>query len=562
MSLLFDDVEFGAASPPSSVAGGEERAAWERGSVFLDQFLQWCAGVVVENVPVDVAVAMISKLAQMTNSLEGLRLGLAAHVDQVCNPQLPDGRARPLPGDQPDLTGLMQASGGQSRDKAREEVRRAQTIRDTYPLFGARIRSGVLSPAYVDVLRTRIPAELCSRAQADEEYFLGRAMQETVDQFAKTVRAWVVRHAPERAEKKAAEAARAERFSIFPAEGGYRLAGWLDPINGLQLDKTMRSLVGVPAESDKRSHAQRYADVLTDLVAQHNGQALAGSQAQPGPQALAEAPAPYDQPAPAPTLRHNPRTQIMVHVPLATLVQTDKAIETGCRHLSSQITDTAPGNLPPPAPPPPAPPPPAPAPPPLARESSRTAPFNGCELTGQGLGRHGECLNDRTEVTESLGAVLGRIRAGIAQGMLAGFQPALLEDGTALAPSQLASMLCDSSLTRIVLTAHGEPLDASRAQRTFSATQAKAVLVRDRTCRYPGCDRGIEVGQIHHAQQWEKGGATIIDNAVLLCYRHHNTVHANEITITHHVGGFVFSRPDGTILATRLHETNTGESAP
>ncbi len=98
------------------------------------------------------------------------------------------------------------------------------------------------------------------------------ARQETVDQFTKTVRALVVQHAPERAEKHAKKAARSERFSIFPSEGGYRLAGWIDAINGLQLDKTMRALVGVPARGDARTHSQRYADVLTALVIQRPDQ--------------------------------------------------------------------------------------------------------------------------------------------------------------------------------------------------------------------------------------------------------------------------------------------------
>ena len=98
------------------------------------------------------------------------------------------------------------------------------------------------------------------------------ARQETVDQFTKTVRAWVVQHAPEPAEKHAKKAARSERFSIFPSEGGYRLAGWIDAINGLQLDKTMRALVGVPARGDARTHGQRYADVLTALVIQRPDQ--------------------------------------------------------------------------------------------------------------------------------------------------------------------------------------------------------------------------------------------------------------------------------------------------
>ncbi|MFT0848282.1 DUF222 domain-containing protein [Actinomycetaceae bacterium L2_0104] len=738
------------------------KETWARGVVFVDRFLAWCASVDAELVPVEVAVSMISKLAQMKNAIEGLRLGLAAHVDQVSAPCLPSpspkgspdsgpeihSRPKPLPGDHPDLTGLLQSSGGQSRRTALNEVRQAQAIRDTYPLFGNAIRQGLLSSAYIEVLTKHIPLELAERAKTEEETLLEHARYESLDQFVKTVRKWLVQHAPLRAERKAKEAARAEKFSIFPSEGGYRLTGWLDALNGLHLDKALRSAIGTPSQEDRRSHAQRYADALTSFVTHQSGQkANPGGSVHEGKEAGAsdssgkgrpftvgsaigsglgsEAPgdpAPYEQPyneSSTNSTRHALRTHIMVHVPLATLVQTEKAIEVGCRYTAdtgsslgfstgsvpgtsagnssntstsslsdsstSSLSDTETGSIsgtetgsisgtdtnrptgPPdmPATHPISGSPPTPrlsqhsnfhpsprrtrmigaaeSPPPVGAmevlplegtkvqraerterqeegterqgvERTEGQPVGGkedlplgapevlhgnaphhlhgeglqshfshhsmkselkqhslgeqpsssapCPVKGEGLGRRGACLDGREEVTRQLGTVLARIRAGLLPDMLVGFEPAVLEDGTALSPSQLATLLCDSALSRIVLTARGEPLDASRAQRTFSTTQTKAVLARDRTCRYPGCDRGIEVGEIHHAQQWQKNGATVVDNAVLLCYRHHQTVHANQITITHHAGGFAFTRPDGSILGIRLHETRSPAAHP
>lgn len=275
--------------------------------------------------------------------------------------------------------------------------------------------------------------------------------------------------------------------------------------------------------------------------------------------------------------RRLPRTQILVHVPLATLVRTEEAIGTGCAEIFSDAG--ASGQLGRGSPRPPS----------INGESARwpgesgtsgerssssengwlsedgsppdirqtsAPPSEGrpCAVSGEGLGRHGECLEGRRELSSRLGRALGEIKAGLAHDLLDGFEPATLEDGTALAPTELATLLCDSSLSRIVLTAHGEPLDASRAQRTFSATQAKAVLARDRTCRYPNCNRGSEVSEIHHAQERERNGATVVDNAALLCWHHHQTVHANAVTITHYAGGFIFSRPNGSLIGVRTHE--------
>ncbi|MGO3041767.1 HNH endonuclease signature motif containing protein, partial [Ancrocorticia populi] len=176
-----------------------------------------------------------------------------------------------------------------------------------------------------------------------------------------------------------------------------------------------------------------------------------------------------------------------------------------------------------------------------------------CPTEGLGLGRRGACLERRDDLERDLGAVLGMIRAGIDVGMLDGFAPAKLSDGSPLAPSQLGQLLCDSDLTRVVLTAHGEPIDVSRSQRLFSARQSKAVLARDQHCRFPGCSSGIEVGQVHHAQEWEKGGATVVDNAVLLCFHHHRYVHSKQITIAHHAGGFVFTERNGARIGITRH---------
>ncbi|MGO1593624.1 MAG: HNH endonuclease signature motif containing protein, partial [Ancrocorticia sp.] len=182
-------------------------------------------------------------------------------------------------------------------------------------------------------------------------------------------------------------------------------------------------------------------------------------------------------------------------------------------------------------------------------------PSAGCSTTGRGLGRQGACLDGRANVERDLGAVLAEIRAGIDVDMLYGYAPARLSDGTPLAPTQLAELLCDSDIARVVLTAHGEPIDTSRSQRLFSGRQARAVAARDRSCRYPGCSRGIEVSQIHHAQQWEKGGPTTMDNAVLLCFHHHRYVHSRQIIITHHAGGFTFTDPDGELVGITHHTT-------
>ncbi|MFT3942438.1 MAG: DUF222 domain-containing protein [Ancrocorticia sp.] len=587
----------------------------------------------VEEVPVEVAVELITKLGLLNNAINGLRLGLAAHVDRAVSPPEPIAgqkpeKPKPLPGDQPDLTGLLQSAGGQPRQKARDEIHQARAIRDNYPLFGHELRHGRITPAHIDVLNKRIPAELVEQARVEEARLLECALQGTYEQFVKAIQAWVVKYAPLRAEMKAREEARKEKFSVFPAEGGYRLHGWLNAINGIHLDKTLRALVGVPPVGDRREFAERNADALVAILHGEDpravstaGEGVDGSDSHhasdsqvntDGLSGISESGNDTSSKQHSGIGRHNPRTHILVHVPLATLVQTEKAIESGCRALDEVSGDgrstptgkdrrlpdedrnrSRDGNGQEPLPSwrgDGSPIAGADLSPSSDRSDDRAlfdSPFGSreisglkrtgqaaqgrtlpsrqgpgeppdeaipkCFTTGAGLGRRGKCLEGRDEVTTQLGHILAQIRAGIDASMLEGLAPATLEDGTPLAPSQLAAMLCDSRISRVVLSAYGEPLDASRAQRLFSATQAKAVLARDRTCRYPGCDRGIEVSEIHHAQEWEEGGTTTVDNAVLLCWRHHQAVHQNSMTIHHHAGGFVFTKPDGTRLGVRRH---------
>jgi len=84
---------------------------------------------------------------------------------------------------------------------------------------------------------------------------------------------------------------------------------------------------------------------------------------------------------------------------------------------------------------------------------------------------------------------------------------------------------CDASVTRITVSASGEPMSAGRTARTVPPAMRRALVVRDRGCRFPGCDRPPEWTDAHHLRHWADGGETALDNLVLLCRRHHRAVH-------------------------------------
>jgi hypothetical protein len=123
-------------------------------------------------------------------------------------------------------------------------------------------------------------------------------------------------------------------------------------------------------------------------------------------------------------------------------------------------------------------------------------------------------------------------------------------DNTGPVGPDLARLLsCDASVTRVVMAGPSEPLDVGRRTPVVSPAMRRAVVVRDRACRFPGCARPQTWCDAHHVVHWADGGPTAVANLLLLCRRHHRLVHER--------GGFrlelegdrpVFRRPDGSVL--------------
>ena len=111
-------------------------------------------------------------------------------------------------------------------------------------------------------------------------------------------------------------------------------------------------------------------------------------------------------------------------------------------------------------------------------------------------------------------------------------EPAMLEDGSPVAMSELARVLCDCEVGRIVVSAEGLPLDLGRIERLYSGQQRRAVIVRDRQCAWNGCDVTAAYCEVHHIRWWDRDrGPTSIENGILLCSHHHHVVHRIDLDI-------------------------------
>ncbi len=106
-----------------------------------------------------------------------------------------------------------------------------------------------------------------------------------------------------------------------------------------------------------------------------------------------------------------------------------------------------------------------------------------------------------------------------------GAPPADLASAGPIHAETARRIACDSVRTDATFSDTGGALTVGRATRTIPAAIRTALGLRDKGCRFPGCDRPPEWTDGHHLRHWADGGETSLKNLVLLCRRHHRMVH-------------------------------------
>ena len=100
-----------------------------------------------------------------------------------------------------------------------------------------------------------------------------------------------------------------------------------------------------------------------------------------------------------------------------------------------------------------------------------------------------------------------------------------LVSGAVLHPEAVRRLACDAGVSRIITMGPSQILDVGRTTRTVSGPTRRALMIRDRGCRFDGCDRPAPWCDAHHVIHWADGGPTSLENLVLLCRSHHRMVH-------------------------------------
>jgi hypothetical protein len=126
-----------------------------------------------------------------------------------------------------------------------------------------------------------------------------------------------------------------------------------------------------------------------------------------------------------------------------------------------------------------------------------------------------------------------------------------LDDKHWVSPQTAKRLSCDASLITVLEDEQGRVLNIGRKSRTVPAHIGRALSLRDKTCRFPGCCESKYI-DAHHIQHWVDGGGTSLDNLVTLCRYHHRQLHKGSYRIsldkTAPRQNLIFSTPSGRTL--------------
>jgi len=156
---------------------------------------------------------------------------------------------------------------------------------------------------------------------------------------------------------------------------------------------------------------------------------------------------------------------------------------------------------------------------------------------------------DNSGSTSSASRTRPHVSVVVGLAELAGGGPGQLANGTPVPARTTEWLSCDSELHRIVMSGRSTVLDYGSSVRTISPALWAALVVRDRHCRHPGCDRPPSWCDAHHVVHFAKGGATCLDNLLLGCTRHHHIWHDQGWELTLALDGtLTLVSPNGLVL--------------
>lgn len=135
----------------------------------------------------------------------------------------------------------------------------------------------------------------------------------------------------------------------------------------------------------------------------------------------------------------------------------------------------------------------------------------------------------------------------LVDGNAAALPIALVGDSTVVSVETAQRLACDCGVVRVHEDARGNPLSVGRKTRSIPSAVKRALLRRDRCCRFPGCSNRVFL-EGHHVVPWAQGGETALSNLAAMCSSHHRFVHEYGYRIELDDGGVRFYNPHGLLV--------------
>ncbi len=128
-----------------------------------------------------------------------------------------------------------------------------------------------------------------------------------------------------------------------------------------------------------------------------------------------------------------------------------------------------------------------------------------------------------------------------------GVPPADLDLSLPISVRTAERLACDCTMSRVLL-ADSMVIDVGKATRTVSPPRMRALRVRDKGCRFHGCDRQVNWSNPHHIVYKSRGGSDKLENLVLLCFFHHRLVHEGGWQVVKVGREFQFLPPERVVM--------------
>ena len=139
---------------------------------------------------------------------------------------------------------------------------------------------------------------------------------------------------------------------------------------------------------------------------------------------------------------------------------------------------------------------------------------------------------------------------------------ASLERGGVITSTTLRKLTCDSRLQTVLSDGERGVVGIGRASRIVPGWLMRQLRQRDGGCSFPGCGAKRFV-HAHHIEHWIEGGATDLDNLVLVCGFHHKLVHEHRWKVhLDPAGTAVWTRPGGRVFEPGLPRGPGGRVDP